>query len=382
MTLMLEIVEGPGAGTQFDVSRPLVIGRDDTADLVIEDSQASRRHARIEPTANGAIVEDLQSTNGTFVNDNELHGRVEMGPDDELIIGVTVMQVRTPQAVQRQPSAVRAVPGLRHPGVAPRLHRAGQGRRRERPPADRLRRPGARAPARLARQDEGEPRPARDLRARGARRRDLPRRHLAARGSAATRSTTSPAAVPRDGRVGEHLRHPQPRRGLAPPPARARLVAAEGLGGLVGRRRDGSGAAAAGAGAGAASRRRGAGRSPATVASRRGRGGAWLTTVPCAGEWARVTPAPSGSSGGASTAKHGHAHGQHRPVADAGGTVDAGAVDARAVARAEVFDLEPAVLGAHGDVAAGELGVIDLDVDVLTPMAAARHLDTASFVLG
>ena len=119
MTLMLEIVEGPGAGTQFDVSRPLVIGRDDTADLVIEDSQASRRHARIEPTAHGAIVEDLQSTNGTFVNDNELHGRVEIGPDDELLIGVTVMQVRTPQAVQRQPSAVRAVPAFATPESRP-----------------------------------------------------------------------------------------------------------------------------------------------------------------------------------------------------------------------------------------------------------------------
>ena len=178
MTLMLEIVEGPGAGTQFDVSRPLVIGRDDTADLVIEDSQASRRHARIEPTAHGAIVEDLQSTNGTFVNDNELHGRVEMGPDDELIIGVTVMQVRTPQEVQRQPSAVRAVPAFAAPESRPAFTEPV--RAAASAPADRLRRPRARAPARLARQDEGEPRPARDLRARGARGRDLPRRDLAA----------------------------------------------------------------------------------------------------------------------------------------------------------------------------------------------------------
>jgi pSer/pThr/pTyr-binding forkhead associated (FHA) protein len=119
MTLMLEIVEGPGAGTQFDVSQPLVIGRDDSADLVIEDSQASRRHARIEPTAHGAIVEDLQSTNGTFINDNELHGRAELGPDDELLIGVTVMQVRTPMQVERQPSAVRAVPSFAAPESRP-----------------------------------------------------------------------------------------------------------------------------------------------------------------------------------------------------------------------------------------------------------------------
>ena len=119
MTLKLEIVEGPGAGTQFDVAGPLVIGRDDTADLVIADTQASRRHARIEPTAHGAIVEDLQSTNGTFINDNELHGRGELGPDDELLIGVTVMQVRTPQEVERQPSAVRAVPAFAAPESRP-----------------------------------------------------------------------------------------------------------------------------------------------------------------------------------------------------------------------------------------------------------------------
>ena len=110
MSLMLEIVEGPGAGKQFDITQPVVIGRDQTADLVIDDTQASRRHARVEPTANGAIVEDMNSTNGTFINDNELHGRVELGPDDDLLIGVTVMQVRTPQAVEAQPSAVRAVP--------------------------------------------------------------------------------------------------------------------------------------------------------------------------------------------------------------------------------------------------------------------------------
>ena len=119
MALLLEIVEGPGAGKQFEVGQPLVIGRDDSADLVIEDSQASRRHARIEPTAHGAVVEDLQSTNGTFINDNELHGRAELGPDDELLIGVTVMQVRTPQAVERQPSAVRAVPAFAVPESRP-----------------------------------------------------------------------------------------------------------------------------------------------------------------------------------------------------------------------------------------------------------------------
>jgi predicted component of type VI protein secretion system len=119
MSLLLEIVEGPSAGKQFEIRQPTVIGRDNTADLVIDDTQASRRHARIEPTAHGAIVEDLGSTNGTFINDNELHGRAELSPHDELLVGVTVMQVRTPQDVQRQPSVARAVPAFAIPESRP-----------------------------------------------------------------------------------------------------------------------------------------------------------------------------------------------------------------------------------------------------------------------
>src|SRR5215210_5567142 len=119
MSLMLEIVEGPGAGKQFEITQPVVIGRDNSADLVIDDTQASRRHARIEPTGHGAVVEDLGSTNGTFINDSELHGRAELGPNDELLIGVTVMQVRTPQDVQRRPSAVRNVPAFAAPESRP-----------------------------------------------------------------------------------------------------------------------------------------------------------------------------------------------------------------------------------------------------------------------
>ena len=119
MGVMLEIIEGPGMGRRFDINEPVVIGRDQSADLVIDDSQASRRHVRVEPTGHGAFVEDLGSTNGTFINDNELHGRAELGPGDALLIGVTVMQARTPQDVQRQPSAARAVPSFAIPETRP-----------------------------------------------------------------------------------------------------------------------------------------------------------------------------------------------------------------------------------------------------------------------
>jgi len=48
---------------------PVVIGRGEDCDIRISDHSVSRRHARIEPTADGFYAIDLQSTNGTFVND-------------------------------------------------------------------------------------------------------------------------------------------------------------------------------------------------------------------------------------------------------------------------------------------------------------------------
>jgi pSer/pThr/pTyr-binding forkhead associated (FHA) protein len=112
--LQFEIVEGPGAGRQIELTGPLVIGRDASADVVLDDGQISRRHARLTPSNGGVVVEDLESTNGTFVNQNEVQAPVELRPGDELLVGVTVLQLRSPEQIRVQASAVRAVP----PGLA------------------------------------------------------------------------------------------------------------------------------------------------------------------------------------------------------------------------------------------------------------------------
>ena len=113
--LTLEIVEGPGAGRQIALARAVVLGRAPDADLRLEDGEVSRHHARVTPAADGsAVVEDLGSANGTFVNHNELLGPARLDPGDELLLGVTVIQVRSRQQVAAQPSAIRAVP----PGLA------------------------------------------------------------------------------------------------------------------------------------------------------------------------------------------------------------------------------------------------------------------------
>jgi pSer/pThr/pTyr-binding forkhead associated (FHA) protein len=114
MELLFEIVEGPDAGRQIELTRPLVLGRDDSADVVLEDGQISRRHARVTPSSGGVTVEDLESTNGTFVNSDEVYAPVELRPGDELLVGVTVLQLRSPEQIRVQASAVRAVP----PGLA------------------------------------------------------------------------------------------------------------------------------------------------------------------------------------------------------------------------------------------------------------------------
>ena len=61
---------GPGMGARYSLGEnPLVIGRGNDCEILINDHSVSRRHARIQPSADGYYAVDLQSTNGTYVND-------------------------------------------------------------------------------------------------------------------------------------------------------------------------------------------------------------------------------------------------------------------------------------------------------------------------
>lgn len=90
------VVAGPGlrVGSTIDVAAPVVLGRDETSGIRLDgDEFASGRHARLEPARDGVFVEDLGSTNGTFVNGERISGRRALSPGDILRVGETELRL-------------------------------------------------------------------------------------------------------------------------------------------------------------------------------------------------------------------------------------------------------------------------------------------------
>jgi hypothetical protein len=115
----LVIHEGVGAGSEYPVEGELVLGRErGTADLVIEDPGVSRRHARVFPDDGALVLEDLSSSNGTYVNGERISGAVEVGGGDEVQLGDTVIGIEggTAATALMPPGAP---PTEAHPGPAP-----------------------------------------------------------------------------------------------------------------------------------------------------------------------------------------------------------------------------------------------------------------------
>ena len=70
------------------------IGRGAECELRIEDTYASQQHARIFGKNGGWFVEDLGSTNGTFVNEQRLGAPALLQPGDRVRVGTTVLELR------------------------------------------------------------------------------------------------------------------------------------------------------------------------------------------------------------------------------------------------------------------------------------------------
>jgi hypothetical protein len=76
-------------GERFDLFGGLSIGRAGEAEVRIEDKFASGVHARVYTRGPSYYVEDMGSTNGTYLNGERLHGEAELSDLDEIRIGDT-----------------------------------------------------------------------------------------------------------------------------------------------------------------------------------------------------------------------------------------------------------------------------------------------------
>ena len=85
---------GPNVGMAYMLDKPeMTIGRDLTNEIVINDPEVSRRHARVILQGQNYILEDLGSTNGTAVNGQRLAGPYLLQPGEVIIFGEQVSMV-------------------------------------------------------------------------------------------------------------------------------------------------------------------------------------------------------------------------------------------------------------------------------------------------
>ena len=92
----LIVTQGPLAGTRITLdARPILIGRADDSTLKLDDDYASTRHARISRQGEDWYVEDLGSTNGTYLDRAKVTGPTRVPLGVPVRIGKTVIELRS-----------------------------------------------------------------------------------------------------------------------------------------------------------------------------------------------------------------------------------------------------------------------------------------------
>jgi hypothetical protein len=115
--LLLEVIAGNAAGTYIHVDDELVIGRHASgAGQLSDDTEISRHHARLVREATGGYaIEDLGSSNGTFVNGLRLASPQLLGEGDSIEVGATTLLVRS---ITARSAAAQTEPASPLPGAA------------------------------------------------------------------------------------------------------------------------------------------------------------------------------------------------------------------------------------------------------------------------
>ena len=105
----LVVRQGARAGTVFPLTTDtVVLGREEGVDISLRDPEVSRQHARVSWQAGTYVLEDLGSTNGTFLNGMQIAGQRPLRPGDSIGLGQTIL-VLQPQAAA-EPTAPMPAP--------------------------------------------------------------------------------------------------------------------------------------------------------------------------------------------------------------------------------------------------------------------------------
>lgn len=80
-------------GSLIHVRNSVTIGRKEDNAIVLSDSFVSSNHAKLYIRNNEFYIEDLDSTNGTYINNNKVSGRVKLRVNDEIKIGTVIFKV-------------------------------------------------------------------------------------------------------------------------------------------------------------------------------------------------------------------------------------------------------------------------------------------------
>ncbi|MBX3458757.1 MAG: FHA domain-containing protein [Planctomycetes bacterium] len=78
------------SGSRHQIKEKLVIGREAPSDLVFQIPTISKRHFHINRQGGGFVIEDLRSTNGTYLNGLPVHEPVPLRDGDEIVVAITL----------------------------------------------------------------------------------------------------------------------------------------------------------------------------------------------------------------------------------------------------------------------------------------------------
>ena len=88
-TPALKVRSGPHGGNLYEVRRALRLGRHPYNEVSLNDPHTSRYHCWVTTNDSGFVIEDLASTNGTFVNGVRIRTRQILKPGDVIRVGIT-----------------------------------------------------------------------------------------------------------------------------------------------------------------------------------------------------------------------------------------------------------------------------------------------------